>query len=163
MPPKWARLIEQYQTDGHVGLTPAFLVGALREPYGAPASADRSLCDLRALLESMRDDSASYGRVARVFECQNILQPVISLSNDRHGTAIALSGQPTKLYVWPWYPPERTVDFDWLLNAIWNHFRVPICDGRFSYQRESNTFTKFDERDRKLIEKVITNHDDDDG
>jgi hypothetical protein len=82
MSPKWAQLVDRYQIEGHVGLTPSFLVGALREPPGIVRNAADSFADLRGLLESMRDDRAPYGKVAKIFECPNLRQPVVALSTD---------------------------------------------------------------------------------
>jgi hypothetical protein len=106
----WARLIDRWQREGHLALTPSFMVGALYASTAIPGDTAVAYRGLRTLLESMRDDGALYGRVARVFECQNINQPVVSLSTDTSGTAIAAPGQPCRLYVWPWYEPERSVE-----------------------------------------------------
>jgi hypothetical protein len=155
----WARLIEEWRRAGHLGLTPSMLVGALRTPPGSVASAPASFADLRNLLESMRDERLPSDRVVRIFECQNIFQPVATLSSDRMGHAIARDGGSAGLFVWNWYEPEREIDFDWLLQALWCHFRVPICTGQFSYSRKTKQFHEFDDDDWQLIKAASRDED----
>jgi hypothetical protein len=76
MKPRWAQLVDRWQVDGHVGLTPSLLVGALREPSGAVLDAPACFAELRTLLESMRDGRLQYGKVVKIFECQELRQPV---------------------------------------------------------------------------------------
>jgi hypothetical protein len=64
------------------------------------------------------------------------------------------------LYVWTWYEPERDVDFDWLLEALWCHFRVPICAGHFSYNWKTKQFHEFDDSDWQLIRSASREDED---
>jgi hypothetical protein len=114
-----AKLLQQQQDDGKLGLTPSFLIGALRGLPGSILGAETGRPELLALLQMMRDEEAPKGRVVSIFECQNILQPVATLSSsEAPGDPIrsALSERP-RLYAWPWLPSKRPVDFDWLLDA----------------------------------------------
>jgi hypothetical protein len=162
MIPRWAKLVDKWQQEGHVGLTPSFLIGALRTPVGAKQDARTGYTELGALLESMGNDRGPYGKVARIFECPNLLQPVVSVSDDTAGYPIGGASLPVRLYVWPWDEPERSVGFDWLLQTLWHHFREPICDGRFSYQRSIKSFTEFSADDRAFVERALVSQSEDD-
>jgi hypothetical protein len=160
MNPTWARLVDRWQVEGHVGLTPSFLVGALREPPGAVLNAPASFAELRGLLDAMRNEPLQYGKVVKVFECQNLRQPVIALSTDRSGHLIPGAEQRAQLYIWPWYEPEREVDFDWLLHALWCHVRSSICDGLFSYSKRLARFETFSPSDLAFIQRALADVDD---
>lgn len=102
--PKWARLLDQHQAEGHTGLTLSFLAGALREPPGAVLGAEVSLAAFRALLEAMTDEPAPDGRVVRIFECHNLMQPVAALSYPEYfGVAVVGPTGSSRLYAWPQY------------------------------------------------------------
>jgi hypothetical protein len=135
-------------------------VGALREPPGTTKDAPTSFAELRALFESIRDERVRYDKIVKIFECPNLRQPVVALSTDQTGTPIpGAPGRPTCLYVWPWYEPERAVDFEWLVQAVWCHFRVPICDGEFSYDRTRMRFHTFDEGNLQFILRALEDED----
>jgi hypothetical protein len=155
MRPKWARLIDRYKFEGHVGLTPSFLLGALREPPGAVVSQDRSFVELYALLQSMRDEARG-ADMARVFECQNIEQPIVTFSGETNGYPISglVTADPI-LYVWPWTHPTGPIDFAWLFETLWQHFRDAINDGRFSYDRRTKRFVRFSDDDFAFIERAL--------
>ena len=77
---EWARLLQQQQDDGRLGLTPSFLVGALRRISGAILGTAPGRPEMRSLLEMMRDERAPGAKFVSIFECQNLLQPVAALS-----------------------------------------------------------------------------------
>lgn len=64
MEPRWLRLLKEYERKGRLGLTPSFLLGALRSPPGAVFDEERSLDNFRALLESMRDETGGMPKIA---------------------------------------------------------------------------------------------------
>ena len=158
---EWARLLQQQQDDGKLGLTPSFLVGALRRVPGAVLGTAPGPPEMRALLEMMRDERAPGAKSVSIFECQNILQPVAALSSsDARGDAIrSPGGGAANLYVWPWLPSARPVDFDWLLQTLWAHFGDAIEAGHFSYVRATHSFSPFDKRDDDFIERALTESD----
>ena len=153
---EWATLLQQQQDDGRLGLTPSFLVGALRRWPGAILGTDPGHSELCALLEMMRDERTPNGKLVSVFECQNILQPVAALS-----TSVA-PGDPiqsrmlgyTQLHVWPWVAAQRPVGFDWLLQAVWIQYGEAISSGCFSYHRRTRRFGPFDKDDEDFIERA---------
>jgi len=110
MGPPWFRLLDQYRREGHFGLTPSFLVGALRTPPGAVLDEQTSLAEFRALLESMRDETPS-GFHVRIGECPRLRQPVAAAfigtpapGDSSLGEPIPpREGLPPKLYAWPQY------------------------------------------------------------
>ncbi len=122
---EWARLLQQQQDDGRLGLTPSFLVGALRRLPGALLGDTPGLPELRALIAMMRAERAPSGKVVSIFECQNIIQPVAALSSsDAQGDPIrSPAGGPPRLFVWPWVPSERPVDFDRPRHTLAGHGR----------------------------------------
>ena len=157
----WARLLQQQQDDGRLGLTPSFLVGALRRLPGAILGNDHGRSELSALLELMRDEREANGKVVSIFECQNIFQPVATLSTaDAPGDPIeGPAGSPVRLYVWPWVPSRRPVDFDWLVHTLWAHFGNAISVGDFSYSRANRRFGPFDRYDEDFIERALSQTD----
>ena len=159
---EWANLLQLQQDDGKLGLTPSFLVGALRKRPGTILGTTPGRPELCALLEMMRDQRAPSRKVVSIFECQNILQPVATLStSDAPGDAIASPrGSAVNLYVWPWLPSARPVDFDWLLQTLWTHFGDAISKGYFSYSRATRRFSPFDQRDDDFIERAFAQRDD---
>ena len=158
---EWARLLQQQQDDGKLGLTPSFLVGALRRVPGAVLGTAFGRPELRAVLEMMRDERAPSAKSVSIFECQNILQPVATLSSsDARGDAIqSPGGGAPNLYVWPWLRSARPVDFDWLLQTLWTHFGDAIEAGHFSYNRATRSFSPFDKRDDDFIGRALTESD----
>lgn len=158
---EWARLLQRQQDDGKLGLTPSFLIGALRGLPGSILGAESGRPELRALLQMMRDEQAPNGRVASIFECQNILQPVATLSSsEAPGDPIrSAAGARPRLYVWPWFPSKRPVDFDWLVDALWAKFGDAISAGNFSYSRQSRQFHPFDRNDDDFIVRAFRDPD----
>lgn len=158
---EWARLLQQQQDDGRLGLTPSFLVGALRRLPGAILGNNHGRSELSGLLELMRDERAPIGKVVTIFECQNIFQPVAALSTgDAPGDPIEGSaGASVRLYAWPWVPSRRPVDFDWLVRTLWAHFGSAISAGDFSYSRANRRFGPFDEYDEDFIARALSQAD----
>ena len=157
---EWARLLQQQQDDGKLGLTPSFLVSALRRVPGGVLGTAPGRPEMRSLLEMMRDERAPGAKFVSIFECQNILQPVATLStSDARGDAIQSPCGAANLYVWPWLPSARPVDFDWLLQTLWTHFGDAIEAGNFSYNRATRRFSPFDKRDDEFIERAVAESD----
>ena len=155
----WALLIDQYKMDGHLGLTPTFLLGALRRPPGAVVDADQSFAEFERLLESMRDEQPVPNHVARIFECPNLHQPVVTLTVQWvSGRAVPIVGTDhpqATLFAYPKYCPDKEDRFRSLVTTLWTHFRQPICEGRFSYQRRMSTFEPFGKDDFAFIKRAL--------
>ena len=158
---EWARLLQQQQDDGKLGLTPSFLIGALRGRPGTILGMKLGFAELCVLMEMMRDEHAPEGKVVSIFECQRILQPVATLSTaDQHGDPIESSaGGPVRLFVWPWISSSRPVDFGWLVKAIWDHFGSAISAGNFSYNPSTRQFGTFDKCDLDFIGRALVESD----
>lgn len=156
MPPKWARLIRQHHAEGHLGLTIPFLIGAVRDPLGGVSSEDRSFVELYTLLQSMRDETAGDGRTALIFECQNLLEPVVTLSTGPQGDRIlGPSGATAKLYVGPWFETDAVIDFAWLFENLWDRYRQPLAANAFSFRRRTRQFEAFDANDVAFIARAL--------
>jgi len=165
MGPPWFRLLDQYRREGHFGLTPSFLVGALRTPPGAVLDEQTSLAEFRALLESMRDETPS-GFHVRIGECPRLRQPVAAAffgttaaGNSSLGEPISSrEALPPKLYAWPQYFANESRDVQSLATALWGVFGTPICAGRFSYR--DGAFQPFDASDLEFIQRALKHEDD---
>jgi hypothetical protein len=133
MQQKWFELLYEPQ-DGHgitahgpasgnrVGLTPSFLVGAMRTPPGAGRDVTASHRELSALLESMRDNV--WGKLVCIKECNSIHQPIASLTEGaalgQLGDAVLLSdGSPSKLCASPHYSARASRDVESLADDLW--------------------------------------------
>lgn len=164
MQPKWFRLLYEQQyghaisVHGGVGLTPSFLVGAMRTPPGEPRDVISSRGELSALLESMRDNVS--GKLVGIGECRNLRQPRASLAEvgalGHLGDAVLLSdGSPSKLYAWRQYFARPSRDIESLGDGLWNLLESSISEGRFSYR--GGTWQKFDEDDLAFIRRAFEN------
>jgi hypothetical protein len=129
--PPWFRLLDRYRRDGHFGLTPSFLVGALRD-QGDVSGGRASEEDLRHLLVSMRDETPA-GFTVRIAECDKLRQavaavlPSVSLIRDAAGERVSAT-----LYAWPQYFASESRTVESLLRGLWPTFGAPIQEGRFS-------------------------------
>jgi hypothetical protein len=171
MQPKWSQLLYEQQyghgitthgpaSGGRVGLTPSFLVGAMRTPPGAVGNPASSRRELSALLESMRDNVS--GRRVCIAECSNLQQPIASLTEGTAlghlGDAILRSGgSPSKLYAWPQCFARDSRDVESLVDSLWNILGSSVCEVRFSYR--GGTWQKFDEHDLAFIRRAFENDD----
>lgn len=171
MHPQWFKLLHEQQygrgitahgpaTGPRVGLTPSFLVGALRTPPGAVQDAASSRAELSAMLESMRDNSS--GKLVHIAECPDIHQPRASLTDGAIGhlgdPVVRGDGSPSKLYAWPQYFARTSRDLESLADELWRVLGAAICDGRFSYR--GGTWQKFDMHDLEFIARALRNDDD---
>lgn len=115
-----------------MGLTPSFLVGALRTPPGAVLDRESSLAELRALLESMRDESVG-SLVVRIAECPKLQQPVAALVSGAPGSLgepiVGSDGSPSCLYAWPQYLAKGSRDVESLAAALGVRSGRPFARG----------------------------------
>lgn len=171
MQPKWFQMLYEQQyghgitahgpaSGGRVGLTPSFLVGAMRTPPGAVRNPASSRRELSALLESMRDNVS--GTLVCIAECNRLHQPIASLTEGAAlghlGDAILLSdGSPSKLYAWQQYFARASRDVESLADGLWNILGSSICEGRFSYR--GGTWQEFDEHDLAFIRQAFEKDD----
>jgi len=157
MLPEWARLLRQYRDEGHFGLTPSFLIGAMRKPVGALATEEASLTEFRSLLESMRDQPVGF-RV-RVLKCARLQRPVAALADNDMADPSEESITPRfksepRLFVWHKYLAEGSHDVETVVGNLWRTFRRPICAGRFSYRNDR--FLLFNTADLEFIQRALT-------
>lgn len=169
MQQKWFELLYE-QKYGHgitahgpasgnrVGLTPSFLLGAMRTPPGAGRDATPSRHELSALLESMRDSASK--EVVCIARCNNIQQPLASLTGGpalgHLGDAVLLAdGSASKLYAWPEYFARASRDVESLADGLWKILESSICGGRFSYR--GGTWQEFDADDLAFIRRALEN------
>lgn len=163
MQSKWFQLLYEQQyghgitthgpaSGNRVGLTPSFLIGAMRTPLGTASGRG----ELTALLESMRD-SVSGKQVVSIRECNNLHQPIASLTEEAMGhlgDAVLLSdGSPSKLYAWAQYFARTSRDVNSLADGLWNILGSSICEGRFSYR--DGTWQEFNDHDLAFIRRAF--------
>ncbi len=172
MQPKWFELLYEQQygrgitahgtaTGGRVGLTPSFLVGAMRTPPGAIHNVAISRVELSALLESMRDNAS--GKLVQIAECNYLHQPIASLTDGALGLGLLgdpvllPDGSPSKLYAWPQYFAGASRDVESLADGLWMILGLSICEGRFSYR--GGTWQEINGDDLALIDRAFKNDD----
>ncbi|MBI4591572.1 MAG: hypothetical protein HY725_22330 [Candidatus Rokubacteria bacterium] len=164
MGPAWFRLLDQYRREGYFGLTPSFLVGALRNPPGAVLDEQTSLAEFRALLQAMMDETPS-GFLVRIAQCPRLRQPVAAalpgtptLANASLGEAISSrGGAASQLYVWPEYFSDESRGLESVTAALWKVFGRPTCEGRFSYRDAA--FQPLDADDLRFIRRAFEAQD----
>jgi hypothetical protein len=163
MRPPWFKVLDRYRRDGHFGLTPSFLVGAVRTPVGDVSSDQSSMEDLRRLLTSMRDETPP-GFCVRLAECPSLHQPVAALLpsqsvvREAAGDAvIAPDAQGSTLYAWPRYFASEARTVESLVGGLWPTFGAAIRDGRFSWRR--GEFHPFDSDDLAFVQRALHEED----
>lgn len=159
MQPKWFKLLYEQQYE-RVGLTPSFLLGAMRTPPGAVHDDNTSRRELSDLLKSMRDNAS--GKLVCIAECNSLHQPIASLTEGAAlghlGDAILLpDGLPSKLYAWPQYFAGASRDVESLVDGLWTILGSSIREGRFSYR--GGSWQQFNEQDLTFIRRAFEDDD----
>lgn len=161
MRPKWLRLIDAHQRKGGFGLTPPFLLGALRTPPGAVLDEPRTRAEFRELLESMRNETPG-GTIVRISECSRLRQPIAAVVHGMAGglgeSVVHADGSPSNLFAWPDYFVNESRNVESLTAALWKIMGPVMCEGRFSYRE--GAYQPFDVPDMQFIERALL-HDDD--
>jgi hypothetical protein len=151
----WLRILN-YKTEFGFerGPTIPFILGALRQPIGFPATRDESKKQLRDLLVDMRDGLQGPACVV-IRRCGGIDALVVELldSEPKGPRRIASPLDPTRaLY------HEATLgvhDIESLTAALWTLHRDPLSTGRFSRDRDSQDWREFRDWERERIRKAL--------
>ena len=165
MQSKWFQLLHEQKygdgitahgaaSGGRLGLTPSFLLGAMRTPPGAVRSLASSRGELTALLESMRGNVS--GELVGIAECQSLHQPTMRLMGNGLGQGDAVppsDGSRSNLYAWPQYFARVSRDVESLADGLWNILEPSILGGRFSYR--GGTWQEFNEDDLAFIRRAF--------
>jgi len=169
MQSKWFQLLHEQKygdgitahgaaSGGRLGLTPSFLLGAMRTPVGAVRSLASSRGELTDLLESMRDNVS--GELVGIAECQSLHQPTIRLLGNGLGQGDAVppsDGSRSNLYAWPQYFARVSRDVESLADGLWSILEPSILGGRFSYR--GGTWQEFNEDDLAFIRRAFETDD----
>lgn len=151
------RLLRAQKRRGKFGLTPSFLLGALRTPIGDIRDIERSRTEFVSLMRSM---TASVGEeLIRIAECPRLGQPVAAAllgpASPSFGVRVSLPAQVTStLYVWTQYCDGKD-DLDSVSASLWRIFEAPVCAGNFSFSTKLNCYQAFDGADLKFIEEAL--------
>lgn len=160
MNPLWYHLLEE-QTDGlgvlaydgppgpRIGLTPAFILGAIRSNDAEVPGRD----DLLALLESMRDTDT--GKGIRIAECPSIHQPRVSFApsiNGYAGVALKRAGGPSFLWSVPQYFTDPASDIQGLTDGLWKLIGPHVSLGSFSYR--ARQWQPFNDIEQAFIQRA---------
>jgi len=157
MLPAWLQILRQYRQEGRANLTFSFLLGASRQPVGKIVSEEVSLGELQAMLTSMRD----FERAERVhvLKCADLGQPVAGLGNQLSSSEkplISLMAPNPQLYAEWRYLQGDVPSIDILARHLWQVFRQPVNEGRFSYSSEDEAFHPFSPSDLAFIERAMS-------
>lgn len=173
MKPKWFRLLEEQRygrgltsqgpaASPRLGLTVAFLVGALREPPGSELASEPTITELRDLLAPMMIPRST-SSVVRIYECGTLGEPTACLSDSSSGSSgdsVALpDGSPSALFAWPQYFSNDSRDLESLSGCLWGLLNDKIRRQTFSFRQGS--YQQFNEDDREFIARALARHDDD--
>lgn len=167
MSEKWYRLLHEQKygpgitakgpaKGGRVGLTPAFVVGAIRVSSGVDSPAGRA--DLLEMLESMANNTE--GTLVHIADCPDMHQPRASLTAGAIGhlgdPVKRSDGSNTNLYASPEYFARDSRDLESLTDGLWNILRQPISEGRYSWRG----WQEFDDDERRFIKRALEDVDD---
>lgn len=158
MKPSWFCLLEQYQKEGHFGLTIPFLIGALRTPAGVPRDADSARRELAALLDEIRDETPAQWCV-RIHPCDTT-QPIVALlkgppADDCVPLTSSRRATPA-LFVYPAYVPEPQLGTSSVAAALWKLHQEALSESRFSYQEKDDTYHPFSTAEREFIDRALS-------
>jgi hypothetical protein len=157
MSPAWVRLLREHRKK-LFGLTPSFLIGAMRDPAGSPASGEIGLCELRSMLECMRNHPV--GTPVRILKCVQIQQPVVALDNSIGADEVPIApidcSNPRLFVAQRYFSGERR-GLDGLAVTLWKTFERPINEGKFSYREDE--FDTFDSDDLAFIKRALREGD----
>lgn len=157
MNPKCLQLLRHQQRRNRLSLTFPFLVGAMRNPTGAPFRVEREArAALDELVQGARDDVTDEYAI-RVFRCPDIGQPVMSiLTIPNHDYAFWGATKPTGgLSVeYPFRPAEPWSASD-VVDLIWPEVAGPILQARWSFLREMKTYQPFTSNDLTFIKEAF--------
>lgn len=158
--PGWARLLRQYRREGRFGLTPSFLIGAMRSPLGTVVAEDISIREFRSVLESMRDHSVN--RPVRILKCIWLQQPVAALDDQVSVDEVPIDsacGVGPHLFVAQKYLVSGPPDIETVFRNLWGTFQQPINEGRFSYLIDDEEFRPFNAKDVAFIQRALDDND----
>jgi|SRR5882762_1452605 len=164
MAPPWLQLVRRRQRVGGLALTLPFLVGALRNPPGAPfADKAASYGGLLSLLEQMRDQ-APESHYVHVYECDRLRQPVVSITPTFYSPSavdwgIATpSGRECRLYIAPKYQSADSGAIGAVAGKLWEMLSSALVEGRFSFR--SGSYQPFNGEDKRFVADALL-HDQD--
>ena len=171
---KWFRLLEEQRygkglgpsgptNTQRLGLTVAFLVGALREPPGTKLKVDPGVDEIRDLLKQMMPWPDQRSSVVRIYECDKLGEPTACLSDVKSGSlgdAVLLpDGSPSRLYAWPQYFADDSRHLDSITQRLWGLLNEHIRRGEFSHRRGS--YEEFNDDDRAFVKRAFERADED--
>lgn len=174
MQPKWFRLLEEQRygkglgpsgpTNTHrLGLTVAFLIGALREPPGTKLDADSGVGEIRDLLRQMMTATDENASVVRIYECDKLHEPTACLSDIRSGSlgdvVLLPDRSPSRLYAWPQYFSDDSRDLESITQRLWGLLNEHLRKREFSHRHGS--YNELNDDDRAFIERAFARADDD--
>jgi hypothetical protein len=165
---KWFRLLHEQQygkgitslgpaPGGRVGLSPAFLVGAIR-PQGAPPN-PAGRAELLSLLRSMSTESS--GNIVHITECADIHQPRASLTDGAMGhlgdSVLGPDGSPSHLYASPAYFMGAGRNVESLTDGLWAILGSDIAQGNYSYRE--GAWRGFADFELEFIDRALKDDD----
>ena len=174
MQPKWFQLLEEQRygkglspsgptNTQRLGLTVAFLVGALREPPGMKLEDEPSVEEIRNLLSGMMSPAGLGSSVVRIYECDKLHEPTACLSDAKSGSlgdAVLLpDGSPSRLYAWPQYFSGDSRDLQSIAKRLWGLLHEHIRNGKFSHRLGS--YQQFNDDDRTFVKRAFARGNDD--
>ena len=153
----WFRVLNYWQkNEWRHSLTIPFLLGAFRQPIGAPfRSEEEARLSLGSLIDSIRNHRTEEYYV-HIYRCPNLGQLVLTKVNGSPYLSVPIpptsEGKPA-LYASDGVPASSNSPFEDLIAALWQECGEALMSGRFSCQ--SRTFVPFTEYDIKIIKKAL--------
>jgi hypothetical protein len=173
MNPKWFRLLEEQRYgqglgpsgptgSQRLGLTVAFLIGALREPPGAKLDEGPGVAEMRQLLSEIMTSAVQGSSIVRIYECDKLGEPTACLSDAKSGSlgdAVLLpDGSPSKLYAWPQYFLGDSRDLESIAECLWVLLHKHVQQGKFSHRLGS--YEEFNDDDRAFVKRAFARGED---
>jgi hypothetical protein len=156
----WVQLLRHQQRRHRLALTFPFLLGALRQPIGAPFESEQEArAALVSLLTCFQNEAPDLS-TTRIYTCPDLGQPVASIKTVSYHPSYARWGMSKPelepLDVDPPYRPAQTPNVSVLAQLLWPHISEPVSESRFSYSRALKSYLHFDQSDLDFIAAALT-------
>lgn len=155
MSPPWIQLLRHQQRRHRLALTFPFLIGALRQPIGAPFECEQDAnAALVSLLGCFRNEAPDLS-TTRIYTCPDLGQPVASIRTVSYHASYARWGmskpEMEPLDVDPPFRPAQSSDPSAVAALLWSYISKPVLESKFSYSRALKSYLHFDQSDLDFV------------
>ena len=160
MRPEWFRVVLHYRETVRYAPTIPFVLGALRDPFGAVVEdEERCIDELRRLMQLIVEDTPGKC-VIQIHRCRQIEQPVLVPQQiglyDIPGNPFESTAQVrVTVFVDDEFVEPGSNDLDPMVETLWEELGEALLGNRFSYDRKRMAYREYDDHDRQIIRDAL--------